>query len=151
MQLDGKLPNVALMRIAAHHREAGDEVSFRKATRLEAIDRMLDEPEYYKVYASAIFDRSAPLVDRVRQVYPQAIVGGTGSGGPVSLENIGIHTVEQDYSIYPNFRDSIGFTQRGCRFKCAFCRVPKMEGKVRHEQGIYSVWRGEPHPRRCSV
>jgi hypothetical protein len=28
-QLDGKIPNIALMRIAAHHKALGDDVSFR--------------------------------------------------------------------------------------------------------------------------
>ena len=28
--LDGKLPNIALIRIAAHHRTAGDEVEIRR-------------------------------------------------------------------------------------------------------------------------
>lgn len=28
-QLDGKIPNIALMRIAAHHKAMGDEISFR--------------------------------------------------------------------------------------------------------------------------
>lgn len=147
LQLDGKLPNVALMRLASHHRARGDTVTLRKATRLEAIERPLWEMPPATVYASAIFDRSQPLIERVKQVYPHAIVGGTGSGTTQSLEEIGVNTVDQDYSIYPKFTDSIGFTQRGCRFKCSFCRVPKMEGKVRAEQGIYDLWRGEGHPR----
>jgi hypothetical protein len=28
-QLDGKVPNIAVMRIAAHHRASGDQVEFR--------------------------------------------------------------------------------------------------------------------------
>lgn len=28
-QLDGKIPNIALMRIAAHHRALGDEIDLR--------------------------------------------------------------------------------------------------------------------------
>lgn len=30
VQLDGKLPNIALMRIAAHHANLGDEVVLRR-------------------------------------------------------------------------------------------------------------------------
>lgn len=35
--LDGKLPNLALMRIAAHHRERGDQVELRLTELLAAI------------------------------------------------------------------------------------------------------------------
>src|ERR1700729_4591710 len=50
---------------------------------------------------------------------------------PVTVEAVlGIEeTAPLDYSIYPAFDASIGFTQRGCRLKCGFCVVPKKEGK----------------------
>jgi tRNA A37 methylthiotransferase MiaB len=48
-----------------------------------------------------------------------------------SLESHGILTLEQDYTIYPRFQQSIGFTQRGCRLNCSFCVVPQKEGKVK--------------------
>jgi hypothetical protein len=32
-QIDGKIPNIALMKIARHHRERGDEIVFSKGTR----------------------------------------------------------------------------------------------------------------------
>jgi hypothetical protein len=31
LHLDGKLPNVALMRLSAHHKARGDEVTLRRA------------------------------------------------------------------------------------------------------------------------
>ena len=40
------------------------------------------------------------------------------------LEDIGIKTKQQDYGLYPHYRHSIGFTQRGCRLKCPFCLTP---------------------------
>lgn len=35
-QIDGKSPNIALMRISAHHKERGDEVFFRRGGKPEA-------------------------------------------------------------------------------------------------------------------
>lgn len=143
LQLDGKIPNLALMRIAAHHRN--DEVSFRVAGNMEAIQRQLGEqPDL--VYASAIFTRSRFLAEQLLQVFPGAIVGGTGWDFS-TLEQRGIETTATDYSIYPKFRQSLGFTQRGCRLKCEFCVVPKKEGKVRPEATIAEIWRGDPWPR----
>ena len=62
LQLDGKIPNLALMRIARHHRDLGDHVWLRQAGNQAAIQPKLDEPTPGKVYASAIFTRSLHLV-----------------------------------------------------------------------------------------
>ena len=142
-QLDGKIPNIALMRIAEHHRDLGDEIAFRWTG---SPDRELwDQPDI--VYASAIFEKSRPVVERLRNQFPNAIVGGTGVDVSSNLEAYGITTTRQNYSLYPNWRQSIGFTQRGCRLKCSFCVVPRKEGAMRGEQTIWELWRGDPWPR----
>lgn len=143
-QLDGKIPNVALMRIAAHHRERGDDVELRWGW-VGGGRGLLDDAD--QVYASAIFEKTRPKVLELLHDFPGAIVGGTGWKTESSLEAIGITTNEQDYSIYPKYTASIGFTQRGCRLKCPFCVVPKKEGKVQAVQTINQIWRGEPWPR----
>jgi hypothetical protein len=140
LQLDGKLPNIALMRIASHH--AGDEVVLRRGG-----ERYLWDEPWNRVYASAIFLKTRPAIDRVLREFPDALLGGTGYNITTSLEQYGISTTRQDYSIYPDFPQSIGFTQRGCRLRCSFCVVPQKEGAMRGEQSIYEIWRGEPHPR----
>lgn len=146
VQLDGKVPNIALMRIAAHHRGLGDDVEFRWAKTVERVRRHLwDQPD--TVYASAIFERTRPAVDLFKQEFPGAIVGGTGVDLSTRLEDFGITTKRQDYSLYPTWRQSIGFTQRGCRLKCSFCVVPRKEGAVSEENTIADLWRGEPWPR----
>jgi hypothetical protein len=143
-QLDGKIPNIALMRIAAHHRELGDEVELRWQGhgRRELWDRG-DET----VYASIIFERSRPKVSELLTYWPRAICGGSGWDEKATLEAQGIETKRQDYSLYPAYRHSLGFTQRGCRLACSFCAVSRMEGRVREEQTIEELWRGEPWPR----
>jgi hypothetical protein len=74
-------------------------------------------------------------------------VGGTGYDVGRSLEQFGVTTDAMEYSLYPKFQPSIGFSQRGCRLKCDFCVVPKKEGAISTERSIASIWRGEGHPR----
>jgi len=143
-QLDGKIPNIALMRIAAHYKSKGDEVSFRWTGN--PCRELWDRPDV--VYASAIFEKTRPTVEMLREEFPDAIIGGTGVDLAFSLEDIGIKTLEQDYSLYPKWMQSIGFTQRGCRLKCPFCVVPRKEGAIREEKTIAEIWRGEPWPKQ---
>lgn len=146
LQLDGKLPNIALMRLAAHHSDAGDSVELRHAPTIGAVERRLGD-HFDHVYASAIFERTAPVAARLSKVYPDALIGGTGIDLAATLEGIGVTTKKQDYSIYPKWKQSIGFTQRGCRLKCPFCVVPEKEGEVREENTVAALWRGDPWPR----
>jgi hypothetical protein len=145
-QLDGKIPNLALMRIAAHHRSLGDEIELRIVGNSAALGRHLWDTAD-KVYASAIFARSRPLAEELLNVWPSAIIGGTGWNLETTLEQNGINTKRTDYTIYPRFRQSLGFTQRGCRLKCEFCVVPKKEGAVKPESTIAEIWRGHPWPK----
>ena len=148
LQLDGKLPNLALMRIAAARRGAGDTVVLRRAVDAQGIEPRLDEPEPDQVYASAIFTRSRPLAEAITRRYPGAEVGGTGWDARRGLEDAGIDPNGSiDYSDYPRWTTSLGFTQRGCRLRCPFCVVPQKEGAVRENATIDDIWRGEPWPR----
>lgn len=145
LQLDGKIPNLALMRVAAHHRSRGDDVELTIIGNPKELPRKLVGLGDV-VYASAIFTSTRPLVEELLRVRPEAIVGGTG-WSLETLESRRIYTKSTDYSIYPTFIQSLGFTQRGCRLSCEFCIVPKKEGKVRAEATIYEIWRGDPWPR----
>jgi len=146
LHLDGKLPNIALMRIAAHHRAIGDDVTLRHAPTVASVEPEIGDA-FDRVYASAVFERTRPVAERLLTVRSDAIIGGTGWELGRSLEDVGITTRAQDYSIYPRFRPSIGFSQRGCRLKCSFCVVPRKEGPAREEQAIADIWRGDGHPR----
>lgn len=142
---DGKLPNLALMKLAHWHRLKGDTVVF---TRSAARD-LLDLPHYDRVYGAFVFDTSADKLARFREAWPGAIVGGTGSGSAVTVEQaVGETEYERyDYSIYPGETRSIGFTARGCRLSCKFCSVPLKEGRPRPVNAIAEIWRGGTHPR----
>jgi hypothetical protein len=146
-QLDGELPNIALMKLAHWHRSRGDRVIMKRT-----IDPDLFEPRYDVVYGSSIFKFSRARLDRFVAVWPRAIVGGTGTDsahtvehviGQESYEHYDYDGVDVDYSI--------GFTQRGCRLKCKFCVVPTKEGKNRGLNTIADIWRGAPHPKKLHL
>jgi hypothetical protein len=156
------------MRIATHHHNRGDDVEMRHGAAFEVglFDR---EPD--KVYASAIFRKSIPLAERLRCRFPRAIIGGTGvdparKGELVPLSPViaakvthtedhgimnGEGNADFDYSFYPQYSASIGFTQRGCRLACSFCVVGDKEGPMREVQDIYSVWRGPAMPKHLHL
>lgn len=164
-QLDGKIPNLALMRIAAHHKAIKDTVELRVAGNIPAITpRAVDNPDI--VYGSVLFRKTIPLAEEFVRLWPNALIGGTGVDparpteivpmSPViqrevtALEKHGIETNDCDYSLWPYYRQSIGFTQRGCRMTkelCPFCCVPQKEGRVRAVGTINDIWRGDPWPR----
>ena len=146
-QIDGALPNIALMKLAAWHRGRGDEV-----VHTRSIEPDLFEPAYDVVYGSAIFSFSADRVERFRRAWPGAIVGGTGTDSTATVEDItGDEFTGLDYSGHPDFDASIGFTQRGCRLKCGFCVVPTKEGKNRSVATIADIWRGDGHPKKIHL
>ncbi|MCF8534398.1 MAG: radical SAM protein [Reyranella sp.] len=146
-QIDGALPNLALMKLAAWHRRQGDVV-----VTTRRIDPDLFEPGHYDiVYGSAIFEFSAARIERFKQAWPGAILGGTGTTVETTVEGITGDFEGWDYSGYPGFAESIGFTQRGCRLKCKFCKVPGKEGANRSVNTIAHVWRGPPWPRKLHL
>lgn len=153
--IDGALPNLALMSISAWMKAQGHEVHFKRTP-----SRELGEPEYDEVYASAIFSKSAPLVEELKRWWPDAIVGGTwtdqrGDSGedlnPKVTSIVPSQFTALDYDIYPEFTASLGFTQRGCRFRCSFCRVPGLEGRPNSFSPIHSIWRGPGHPKHLHL
>lgn len=145
-QIDGKLPNLALMKLSHWHKDNGDTVVFEKS-----INKGVFEPEYDVVYGSAIFSDSAKKIELFKRQFPKAIIGGSGIDQITAAEKqikveqiIGCGTYDYehyDYSIYPEFKHSIGFTQRGCRLRCAFCGVPNKEGKNQVVNSISDIWR----------
>lgn len=146
LQLDGKLPNLALMRLATHHRQRGDTVVLRHAANARSLQPRFDE-SFDQVYGSLIFTRTRELAEMAERIYPQIVLGGTGWDLTRTLESIDVTTTTLDYSDYPTWRSSLGFTQRGCRLNCSFCVVPRKEGRVQATQTIADIWRGDPWPR----
>jgi hypothetical protein len=146
-QLDGVLPNMALMKLAAFHRARGDEVVFSRSPY-----RSPTEGEYDRVYGSAIFSFTAKRVERFKAEFRGAVVGGTWNpADATTVEDVIGDFDGLDYSPWPDFTASIGFTQRGCRLKCGFCVVPRKEGKPRTLATVPQIWRGKPWPKHLHL
>lgn len=160
-QLDGALPNIALMKLAHWHRARGDEVFLTR----EIEPDLFEDARYDRVYGSAIFDFSQIRLMRFQRQWPGAIVGGTGTPQGKDRE----HTIERligverdayehyDYSGEPTFEESIGYTMRGCRMATPksvcrnFCVVPDKEGRPYSVNTIAAIWRGAPHPKKLHL
>jgi len=140
--LDGTLPNLALMKLSHWHKAQGDTVHFTTSP-----GRTLYEPEYDIVYASSVFVAQDKPRDEFLANWanhPRCVIGGTGTGDyNLTIEQvIGIDPYEYyDYSIYPDYKWSLGFTSRGCRLRCPFCSVPVKEGRIRSVNTISDIYR----------
>lgn len=135
------------MKLAHWHKARGDSV-----VTTRSLQPTLFEESYDAVYGSAIFKFSSSRIQRFTTQWPSAVIGGTGTDSLAVVEEItGAEHSGYDYSGYPDFDASIGFTQRGCRLSCKFCVVPKKEGKPRSVSTIHDIWRGHPWPRKLHL
>ena len=124
-QVDGKIPNLALMKVCGYHETIGDEVS--------VYDGILFAEQYDIIYASKLFGFTP-----MPQIPENMIIGGTGidfyNKLPVEIEN-----ATPSYSLYPNCDYHLGFSMKGCRFNCKFCCVPKKEGRPYNYNAIDEI------------
>jgi hypothetical protein len=121
VDIDSKIPNLALMKISAWHKLQGDNVGFA-----------IEDPD--KVYISCIFKKNAGQARGVSKYYPNAEIDVGGSGIDLKKELPDeIELIKPDYDLYLSTY-SQGYTSRGCVNKCAFCIVPEKEGKIRIAQ-----------------
>ena len=124
LDVDSKIPNLALMKISAWHKLQGDTIEHYMP---------LAHSLYDKIYASKIFNFSDGS-----DLQPDMITGGTGIDLKINLASE-IEKMEPDYSFY-NYPHNIGFAMRGCRFKCEFCVVPEKEGRPKSSNTIAELW-----------
>lgn len=140
VQVDGDIPNIALMQICQYHLQLGDRVEWWKGE--------LWNHEYDIIYASKLFDFS-----KMPNLTENAIIGGTGINWTNKLP-IEIQQCKPSYNLYLenwksyNFKSTkkrpfidpcryhIGFSMKGCRFACKFCVVPQKEGRPWHNSNI---------------
>ena len=116
---DSVIPNLAIMKLSAYHKNRGDEVGFN-----------VTDPD--KIYLSIVFDRSAHQSFAVEYPNVHVEVGGSGVDLKKELPNE-IEMLKPDYDLYPSTY-SQGFTTRGCVRKCPFCVVPIKEGMIKTNQ-----------------
>lgn len=112
-------PNLALMKLSAHHKRMGDTV-----------ERYIPLANYDKVYSSKVFTWTKD--DGV--IFDADEYGGTGYGVYNQLSDE-IEHIMPDYDLY-NCKHSLGFLTRGCPNKCSWCIVPTKEGDIRAHADI---------------
>lgn len=126
INIDSKLPNLALKKIEMWHRRCGDGVVWDMPLEIDGADQ---------VYISSIFTKNR---DGIKAHYdlsnPKVMAGGTGWDCTVKLP---LEIEEMKPKI------NYGFTTRGCIRNCPFCLVPKAEGNIRIVGDIYDLWDGE--------
>lgn len=132
LNIDSKLPNLALHKIAMWHRLNDDEI--------------VTDDKYYHyadlVYGSCILTRSKVRPNGFNgkrrfisdyQPRDNLIWGGTGFDCAVKLSpEIEVMQPKINY----------GFTVRGCPRKCSFCLVRQSEGGIEIVGDLYSIWDG---------
>lgn len=130
IDVDSKIPNLALMKISAWHKAKGDNVKF--------YEPLFDNPDL--CYASKIFDFTPDY-----QYMPdcEVIKGGTGYDLNAKLPFPEADRITPDYSLY-GCSYALGRFTRGCPNKCPWCVVPKMDGNdVRHVADLADFWTGQ--------
>lgn len=147
IDVDGKLPNLALMKLSTWLKGHGDEVYLNTC----------EHPD--RVGISTLFTWNRPIVDKLLNLYSNAEVGGTGWDIHKQLPPE-IEACRPDYDLYTvndillRIRGGIatkasklakaqtiidagiGFTSRGCVRQCGFCFVPPKEGRLHHVADI---------------
>ena len=129
VDIDSKIPNLALMKISAYHKSRGHDVDFYQPLMDQDADI---------VYMSKVFDFTE---DYKYEPDCKVVRGGSGYGLYNTLPDE-IENQRPDYSLY-NANYAMGFTTRGCIRNCSFCIVPEKEGRIRPVGDIYDFWSGQ--------
>lgn len=125
LNIDSKLPNIALKKIEMWHRQQGDEIIWDMPMMLGATD---------KAYASCIFTNNRYEAEQYKNLCPSLIVGGSGW----DLVTVLSPEIEM---MKPKI--NYGVTTRGCIRKCSFCIVPRKEGYIRIVGDLLDLWDGK--------
>ncbi len=124
IDVDSKIPNLALMKISAWYKQHGEQVEWFKP---------LFEAEYDLIYASQIFTNSKP-----KYLPKRAIGGGSGINLQKKLDPA-IEHIYPDYTLY-NIDYAMGFLTRGCINQCPFCIETKKEGPLHKNALLEEFW-----------
>jgi hypothetical protein len=131
IDVDSKIPNLALMKLSTYHKAKGDTVKLQVIGEYTNNIRSDIIPD--KIYASIIFKKNKHKLDGLSFFYQDVkpeniIIGGSGYDLNSKLPDE-VDRLKPDYDLYPNCDSSYGYTTRGCNRQCYFCIVPKKEGK----------------------
>ena len=137
VDMDNRLPNLALMKLSAYYKQQGYHI---RVAKKEAY-----EPKAEAVFASCIFNlpASRKRLQKMQAYYGDSLhCGGSGIDIKKRLARE-VEETDPDFGIYPELGDrALGFLTRGCPFKCPFCIVPAKEGKPRQVTDLDSLTQG---------
>ena len=122
IDIDSRIPNLALKKVELYHRRRGDKVQWNVPILREWAD---------KIYVSCVFEENR---DKCLEWEGAAVIGGTGY-------DLSIKLPEEIERVKP--RINMGFTTRGCIRSCGFCIVPRKEGKIRIVGDLADLWDGQ--------
>jgi hypothetical protein len=136
VDVDSKIPNLALMKISAYHKKQNHNVVLHRGL---TISSTIEKPDV--VYISCIFTKNRAAARRLARQFPEAEVhlGGSGINLSTTLPDE-IEHLKPDYNLYQEINFSLGYTSRGCSRNCRFCIVPKKEGKPHAVADIYDFY-----------
>ena len=135
IDVDSKIPNVALMKASAYHKERGDSVKL-------GYEPLFDSPDL--CYASKMFDFT-PGPEYMPEC--ETLKGGPGYSLDAKMPFEGYDKIIPDYSLY-GCGYAIGRFTRGCPNRCPWCVVWRMDGtEVRHVADLRDFWCGQPSVR----
>lgn len=119
IDIDSKIPNLALKKIEKHHKDRGDKIIWNLPLWRNQVD---------KIYVSCVFSKNK---SQCKEWEGRAEIGGSGYSLTKTLP-------QEIEDLKP--RINLGFTTRGCIRKCPFCIVPKKEGKIKVVGDLLDLW-----------
>jgi len=147
IHIDGTMPNLALMKLSAYHKNKGDTVELIDPDIKTGYEGFLKDG-YDKFYIGVIFEDNIEKTKIFAKQFDSVEIGGYYYD-PEKVLPDEIEHIMPDYDIYVKPKQvlktysgdySMGFTTRGCIHKCPWCIVPKKEGKIRPNADIYEFW-----------
>ena len=139
IDVDSKIPNLALMKASTWHKQRGDSVKL-------GYDPLFDHPDL--CYVSKIFDFSPEP-----EYLPDCEILRGGSGYSLTArmpfdDGVTYDRIMPDYELYrakyPNIDYALGRFTRGCPNRCPWCVVWRMDGnEVRHVADLNDFWCGQ--------
>ncbi|MDA8140734.1 MAG: radical SAM protein [Desulfobacteraceae bacterium] len=142
---DSKIPNLALAKIAAFHKDRGDNLTLKQigfsGYPKPGRPKNIDARGFNRVYVSTIFTHNRDMIDIRGSA--DVVMGGTGIDLKITLPEE-IEAMPMDFGVYPDHGDTgFGFLTRGCIRSCPFCFVPRKEGKLRKCNEVDDIVRPE--------
>ena len=140
VDVDSKIPNIALMKISTYYKEQGYKVELKRLGYSyypkERNQALIDGSDYDTVFISIIFKINKNVCRIIN--CDNVKIGGVGYSLTEELDEQ-IKGSEKDYSLYPDNKCSYGFITRGCIRNCYFCVVPKKEGMIHKSNEVDDI------------